>query len=90
MKVYAVIIEHAGGVDVDVFETRKDAEFRMNNTAKGLIESDKDLFEVLRSRGFVAIGYKDEDGRTMCEWYINIVERVVGHYSEEDLKEFGS
>ncbi len=91
MKVYLVVTEHDGETnDVDVFETRKDAEFHMNNTAKGLIESDKDLFEVLRSRGFVSIGNKTRNGRTRCEWYISILERVVGHYSEEDLKEFGS
>ena len=90
MKVYVVLYENKEDnvLTVDVFRTKEDATFRMNDVANTILEHDEELYEIYRLEGsFVSIGYDDPEGYTTCTNRISIFEKLVGHYSKKDKEE---
>ncbi len=93
MIVYVTMLkeESVDITEIKVWKTREDAVKYMNDTVESILKHEEDLYELYRSPSrYVSIGFKDWDGKDTCAYYIRVLERIVEHYSEEDLKEMGS
>ena len=93
MIVYVTMLkeESVDITEIKVWKTKEDAVKYMNDTVESILTHEHDLYELYRgSERHVSIGFKDVDGKDTCAYYIRVLERIVEHYSEEDLKEMGS